>query len=128
MESLQGMIRQLEAWWGYTLRCVQSPGCDSARIWVTIAAVVVALTGLVILRKMVRKYLAYSAERLRVAEKARVADVETLSRYRVDSDKFYAGQEQADIEQRIRQALAERKAKDQGQPGPGASGRSDGTE
>ena len=122
------MIRQLEAWWGYTLRCAQSPGCDSTWTWVTIAAVVVALTGLVILRKMVRKYFAYSAERLRVAEKARVADVETLSRYRVDSDKFYAGQEQADIEQRIRQALEERKAKDQGQPRPGASGRSDGTE
>jgi len=121
------MIRQLEAWWGYTLRCAQSPGCDSSWTWMGIAAAVGVLIGLIVLRRSVRKYFAYSAERLRVAEKARVADVETLSRYRVDSEKFFAGQEQADVEQRIRQALEERKARDQGQPRPGASGKSDGT-
>ena len=122
------MVRQLEAWWAYTLRCARSPGCDSTWTWVTIAAVAAALIGLVILRKMLRKYFAYSAERLRLAEMGRVADAETMSQYRVDSDRLYAGHEQADVEQRIRQALEERKAKDQGQPRPGGSGRSDGTE
>ena len=109
MESLHGVIRQLEAWWSYSLRCAQSPGCDSTWTWVTIGAVVAALIGLAVLAKM---YFASGAERPRVAEGARVADAQTMSQYRVDSDKFYAGSDQADTEQRIRQALAQRKAGD----------------
>jgi hypothetical protein len=52
-----------------------------------------------------------------------VADAETLSRYRVDTDKLYAGSEEADVELRIRQALEERKAKDQWQKPGGTGGR-----
>lgn len=128
MDSLSGMLRQFEAWWAYTLRCAQSPGCDSFWTWVWLAALAaVVLVGLLVLRRVVRNFLAEQAERMRLAERARVADAETMAQYKVDADKLYSGPEQADVERRIRQALEERKAKDQWQR-PGAPGKKDGAE
>ena len=122
MDSLSTTLRQLGNWWAYTLRCAQSPGCDMFWTWVWLAVLAgVVFVGLPLLWKLVGGLLAERAERMRLAERARVADAETLSRYRVDPDKLYAVSEQADVERRIRQALEERKAKDQWQR-PGATG------
>ena len=122
MDSLSATLPRLGEWWAYTLRCAQSPGCDMFWTWVWLAVLaVVVFVGLPLLRKVIRDFLAERAERMRLAERGRVADAETLSRFRVDTDKLYSGAEQEDVERRIRQALEERKAKDQWQR-PGATG------
>lgn len=123
MESLWTMLRQIEAWWAYTLRCARSPGCESLWTWVWLGALALAVfVGLHVLRKVAGNFLAEKTERMRVAERARVADPETMSRYRLETDKLYEGAEREDVEQRIRQALEERKARDQWQR-PGATGK-----
>jgi hypothetical protein len=122
-------IRQLEALWAYASRCAQAPAnlpaCDS--FWTGVAlAVVVAAAGiaLCVIRKMVRNFLAVRAERRRLAEGARIADPDTMSKYRVDSEKFHPDLPKEDIEKRIRQALDERKLEPQVRR-PGAARKKD---
>jgi hypothetical protein len=78
---------------------------------VAVAAVAAcALIGLYIIRKMAGNFLAVRGERKRLAEASRVADADTLSRYRVEYEKLHPDPpQQEDIERRIRQALDERK-------------------
>jgi len=81
---------------------------------VTLAVVAVAaLIALYVLRKMVRNFLAVRAERQRLAESSRIADADTMSKYRVDSEKLHPDPPQEDIEQRIRRAIDEKKLGDQ---------------
>jgi molybdenum cofactor biosynthesis enzyme MoaA len=115
-------MRQLEAWWAYTLRCAQVPGCDMSRTWVTLGVVVAVVIGLWVLRGMLKKFFAEKAERMRLAELARVADQETMAQYRADVNKLYVEPEQENVQQRIRQALDERKSQDQWQR-PGGTGK-----
>jgi hypothetical protein len=122
MDSIRLWVRQLEAWWAYTLRCAQVPGCDMSRTWVTLAVVVAAAVGLWVLRRMLKKFLAEKAGRMRLAESARVADQGTMDQYRADVDKLYVEPGQENVQQRIRQALDERKSQDQWQR-PGGSGK-----
>ena len=108
-------IRQLKALWAYVSWCAQAPAaapaCDSYWTWAAIAVVTTfALIGLYILRQMAKNFLAVRAERRRLAEAARVADPDTMSRYRVDPEKFHPDPPQEEgIERRIRQALDEKK-------------------
>ena len=125
-------LRRLEALWTYSLRCVQAPAsapaCDS--FWTAagfVAVAAVALVALYILRRMVRNLLAVRAERIRVAERARIADEDTMAQYKADIDKLFAVSPQEDVEQRIKQALEERKTKDQWQR-PGAGRKKEGPE
>ncbi|HMG59242.1 MAG TPA: hypothetical protein VK583_05910 [Burkholderiales bacterium] len=110
-------IRQLKALWTYASWCVQAPAsapaCDFFWTWVAVAAVTAfALIGLYIVRKMAKNLLAVRAERQRLAEASRVADPDTMSRYRVDPEKLHPDPPQEEgIERRIRQALDERKLK-----------------
>jgi flagellar biosynthesis/type III secretory pathway M-ring protein FliF/YscJ len=121
-------LRQLEAWWAYASRCAQLPAstraCDS--FWTaaaTAAVAVAALVALYIVRKMVRNFLAVRAERARTLERARVADPGTMARHKADVDKLFAVSPEDNVEQRIREALDERKLKDQWQrPGGGSRG------
>jgi hypothetical protein len=111
-------IRQLEALWIYARLCAQAPAnlpeCDSFWTGAAIVAVVaVALVALYILRQMARNFLAVRAERRLTGGGSRMADPDTLSRYRVDDDKLYPDAPQEDVKQRIRQALDERKLGDQ---------------
>jgi hypothetical protein len=107
-------IRQLEALWVYARLCARAPAdlpaCDS--FWTGLAVAVVtacALIGIYIIRKMAKNFLAVRAERQRLAEASRVADPDTMSRYRVEPEKFHPDPPQEGIEKRIRQALDERK-------------------
>jgi hypothetical protein len=108
-------IRQLKALWAYASWCVQAPAsapaCDSFWTWAAVAAVTAfALIGLYIVRKMAKNFLAVRAERQRLAEASRVADPDTMSRYRVEDEKLHPDlSPQEGIERRIRQALDERK-------------------
>jgi hypothetical protein len=108
-------IRQLKALWAYASWCAQAPAsapaCDSFWTWVAVAAVTAcALIGLYIVRKMAKNFLAVRAERRRLTEASRVADPDTMSRYRVENEKLHPDPPQQEgIERRIRQALDERK-------------------
>jgi len=108
-------IRQLKALWAYASWCAQAPAsapaCDSFWTWAAVAAVTAfALIGLYIVRKMARNFRAVRAERQRLAEASRVADPDTMSRYRVEDEKLHPDlPQQEGIERRIRQALDERK-------------------
>src|SRR5216683_4495203 len=108
-------IRQLKALWAHASWCAQAPAsapaCDSFWTWAAVAVVTAfALIGLYIVRKMARNFLAVRADRQRLAEASRVADPDTMSRYRVEPEKFHPDPpQQEDIERRIRQALDERK-------------------
>jgi len=108
-------IRQLRALWAYASWCVQAPAsapaCDSFWTWVAVAAVTAfALIGLYIVGKMAKNFRAVRAERQRLAQASRVADPDTMSRYRVDPEKFHPAPPQEEgIKRRIRQALDERK-------------------
>jgi len=118
-------IWQLQAWWAYASRCVQLPAstraCDSFWAGAGIAAVAVAaLVALVIVRKMVGNFLAVRAERERALERARVADPSTMALHRADVEKLFAVSPEDNVEQRIREALDERKLKDQWQRPGGA--------
>jgi hypothetical protein len=109
-------IRQLKVLWAYASWCAEAPAsvpaCDS--FWALTAVAVVtafALIGLYIARRMAKNFLAVRAERRRLAEASRVADPDTMSRYRVDPEKFHPDPPQQEgIERRIRQALDERKS------------------
>ncbi len=110
MDSIRVWVTQLEAWWAYSLRCAQAPGCDMTRTWVVLGAAVAAIVVLLVLRKLLKNFFAEKAERMRLAVSARVADQETMSQYRADVDKLYVEPpEQENVQQRIRQALDERK-------------------
>jgi hypothetical protein len=109
-------IRQLKVLWAYASWCAEAPAsapaCDSFWTLTAVAVVTVfALIGLYIARKMAKNFLAVRAERRRLAEASRVADPDTMSRYRVDPGKFHPDPPQQEgIERRIRQALDERKS------------------
>lgn len=113
-------MRQLEAWWAYASKCAQLPAnvpaCDL--FWNAIAiisATILALAALYIARAMLRRILAARAENARAAERVRVADADTMARYKADMDRLHAGVAEEKIEERIRQALNGRKA--EGRPG-----------
>src|SRR6267142_4633040 len=115
-------IWQLEAWWAYASRCARlpanAPGCDF--FWNAIAiigVVVFAFIALYIIRRMARHFLAVRAENARLAEKRRVADGDTMARYKADMDNQYVGPSEENVEARIRQALQDRKPEDWGRPG-----------
>src|SRR6266705_6107057 len=123
-------IRRLEALWTYSAQCARAPtsapACDS--FWtaaVIVAVAAVALVALCILRRMARNLLAVRAERIRVAERERIADEDTMAQYKADTDKLFAVSSQEDVEQQIKQALEERKKKNQWQR-PGVSGKKEG--
>jgi flagellar biosynthesis/type III secretory pathway M-ring protein FliF/YscJ len=107
-------IRQVEAWWAYGSRCAQlpanAPSCDL--FWNAVAILVVivfTLVALYIIRRMVRNFLAVRAENARVAERARVADEATMAQYKAGTDKVFEVSTDENVEQRIKQALDERK-------------------
>ena len=108
-------IRQLKALWAYASWCAQAPAAAPVRdpFWTGVAVAAVtafALIGLYIMRKMAKNFLAVRAERQRLAEASRVADPVTMSRYRVDPEKFHPDPPQEEgMERRIRQALDEKK-------------------
>jgi len=126
MDALRLIIRHLEAWWAYASRCAQAPvSAPVCKSFWTSLELAAALIGLVVLWIAAKRLVDALAVRQRRTEQARVADGETMAKYRPDSEKLYAGSQGEDVEQRIRQALDERKVKDQWQR-PGGTGKKEG--
>jgi len=95
---------------------VAPPACKSFWTWMTIAAVVIGLLVLwKLLAWMLRPVLAWLAEMKLRARDRKIADPETMARYKVDDSKLHSGPAQENVEQKIRDALLEKKLTDQQQ-------------
>jgi len=120
VETLRQITRQFDAWWAYVSWCVgapvSTPACKTFWTWTTVAAVVI---GLLVLRKflawLVRPVRLWLEERSLRARERKVADEATMAQYKVDDSKLYSGPAQDNVEQKIRDALLEKKLTDQQQ-------------
>ena len=123
MEAIRLILGHLEAWWAYASRCAQAPmSAPACKNFWTSMEFAAALIGLVVLWIAVKHLVDALALRQRRAERARVADEKIMAQYRVDGDKLHADPQGEDVERRIRQALDERKVRDQWQR-PGGAGK-----
>ena len=118
METLRHIARQLDAWWAYVAWCagapVSTPACKTFWTWTAIAAAVIGLlVAWKILAWLARPLRLWLEERRRRAREAEVADEATMAQYKVDDSKLHAGPGQENVEQKIREALLEKKLTDQ---------------
>jgi len=120
VDILKQITRQLDIAWAHFSSCLSAPlsapACKSAWTWATAALVVI---GLIILWKilvwlMMPFRLWLNAMRMRTRERE-VADEETMAQYKVDDSKLYPDSVPENVEQRIRDALLEKKLTDRHQ-------------
>jgi len=120
VEILKQITRQLDTAWAHVSSCLSAPlsapACKSAWTWATMALVVI---GLIILWKilvwLIRPFrLWLGAMRMRARERE-VADEDTMAQYKVDDSKLYTDSVPENVEQRIRDALLEKKLTDRQQ-------------
>jgi flagellar biosynthesis/type III secretory pathway M-ring protein FliF/YscJ len=120
VEILKQITRQLDAGWAHLTSCLSAPlsapACKSAWTWATMALVVI---GLIILWKilvwLVRPFRVWLEERRMRARERKVADEETMAQYKVADSKLYSGSVPENVEQKIRDALLEKKLTDRQQ-------------
>ena len=120
MEILKQITRQLEVAWAHFSSCLSAPlsapACKSAWTWATMALVVI---GLIILWKILvwlaRPFRVWLEEIRMRARERKVADEETMAQYKVDDSKLYTDSTPGNVEQRIRDALLDKKLTDQQQ-------------
>ncbi len=120
MEILKQITRQLDAGWTHVSSCLNAPlsapACKSVWTWVAIALVVI---GLIILWKILawltRPFRVWLEEMRMRARERELADPETIAQYKVDDSKLFTDSVPENVEQRIRDALLEKKLTDQQQ-------------
>src|SRR5262245_32543540 len=115
------MARQLDAWWAHVQWCAgtpfSTPACETFWTWTAIAGAVI---GLFVAWKIIAWLLVplrlWLEEKRRRAREAEVADEATMAQYKVDDSKLHSGPGQENVEQKIREALLEKKLTDQQRP------------
>ena len=120
MEILKQITRQLDAGWAHVSSCLSAPltapACKSAWTWVTLALLAI---GLIILWKILvwlaRPVRTWLEEMRMRARERKVADEETMAQYKVDDSKLFTDSVPENVEQRIRDALLEKKLTEQQQ-------------
>jgi hypothetical protein len=120
VEILKQMTRQLDAGWAHVASCLSAPlsapACKSAWTWATMALVVI---GSIILWKILvwltRPFRMWLEELRMRARERKVADPETMAQYKVDDSKLFTDSVPENVEQRIRDALLEKKLTDRQQ-------------
>jgi flagellar biosynthesis/type III secretory pathway M-ring protein FliF/YscJ len=121
VEILKHITRQLDAGWAHFSSCLSAPlsapACKSAWTWATLAFVVI---GLIILWKIlvwliIRPFRVWLEDRRMRAREQNVADEETMAQYKVDDSKLYKDSVPDNVEQKIREALLEKKLTDRQQ-------------
>jgi len=114
---LREIAGQFELGWAYISACLSAPltapACKATWTWVTIALL---LIGLIVLWKLLAWLLRplamwFSHMRLHARER-QIADADTMARYKVDESKLFSGPAEDDVEQKIREALAQKKLDD----------------
>jgi len=118
VEILKQITRQLDAGWAHVSSCLSAPlsapACKSAWTWVTLALVVI---GLIVLWKILvwltRPFRVWLEEMRMRAREREVADAETFAQYKVDDSKLFTDSVPENVEQRIRDALLEKKLTEQ---------------
>ncbi len=120
MEALRQIARQIEAWWAHGNWCasapVSTPACKTFWTWAAIAGAVIGLLfAWKILAWLLRPLRRWLEERRRRAREAEVADEATMAQYKVDDSKLHSSPGQENVEQKIREALLEKKLTDQQQ-------------
>jgi hypothetical protein len=120
VEILKQITRQLDTAWAHFSSCLSSPlsapECKSTWTWVTIALALICSIifwkFLVWLTRPLRVWL----EKMRMRAREReVADPETMAQYKADESKLFTASVPENLEQRIRDALLEKKLTDQQQ-------------
>jgi hypothetical protein len=120
VEILKQITRQLDAGWAQVSSCLSAPlsapACKSAWTWATMALVVI---GSIILWKILvwltRPFRMWLEELRMRARERKVADPETMAQYKVDDSKLFTDSVPENVEQRIRDALLEKKLTDRQQ-------------
>jgi hypothetical protein len=120
VEILRQIARYTEIGWAHVSACagapLSAPACKSAWTWAT---VVLLAIGLVVLWKllawMLRPLAIWIADRKRRAREDRVADAETMARYKVDDNKLFSTPGEDNIQRQIRDALDRKKVDEQHQ-------------
>jgi hypothetical protein len=123
VETLKQIGRQLDAWWTHVAWCagqpVSAPACKAFWTW---TAVVGAIVGLLVAWKilawLLRPLRLWLEERRMRAREAKVADADIMAQYKVDDSKLHSTPAQENVEQKIREALLEKKLTDQQRPHP----------
>ena len=120
VDVLRQIGTQFDGWWTYVSWCAGSPAstpaCKSFWTWTAIAAIAIGLFVLwKLLAWMIRPVLVWLEEMRWRARERKVADEDTMARYKVDDSKLYSGTSEENAEQRIRDALARKKVDDQQQ-------------
>ena len=120
MDVLRQIGRQLDGWWTYVSWCagspVSTPACKSFWTWTAIAAIAIGLFVLwKLLAWMIRPVLVWLEDMRQRARERKVADEDTMARYKADDSKLHPGLPEENVEQRIRDALAKKKVDDQQQ-------------
>jgi flagellar biosynthesis/type III secretory pathway M-ring protein FliF/YscJ len=132
VEILKQVARQLDAGWAHFSSCLSAPlsapACKSAWTWATMALVVI---GLIILWKILvwlaRPFRVWLEEMRMRARERKVADEETMAQYKVDDSKLFTDSIPENVEQRIRDALLEKKLTDRQQRHHQLTGDKNGT-
>lgn len=83
-----------------------------------LAAAIVLFVAWKILARVLWPLRLWLEEKRRLAREAEIADAETMAQYKVDDSKLHAGPGQENVEQKIREALLEKKLTDQQRPRP----------
>jgi len=120
VEILKQITRHLDAGWAHVSSCLSAPltapACKSAWTWVTLALLAI---GLIILWKILvwlaRPVRTWLEEMRMRARERKVADEETMAQYKVDDSKLYTDTVPENVEQKIRDALLEKKVTDRQQ-------------
>ncbi len=118
MDAIKQIMKQLDAWWAHVSLCldagIETAACKPFWTWATVAVVAIGLLILwKLLARLIKPFLIWIEEIKLRARDRKVADKETMAQYKADDDKLHSGSVQDDVEQRIRDALAEKKSSDQ---------------
>jgi flagellar biosynthesis/type III secretory pathway M-ring protein FliF/YscJ len=120
VENLRQIARYAEIGWAHVSACasapLSAPSCKSAWTWATVALLAI---GLIVLWKLLvwvlRPLAIWIAERKARAREDRVADAETMARYKVDDNKLFSTPGEDNIQRQIRDALDRKKVDEQHQ-------------
>jgi len=120
MDAINQIMKQFDAWRAHVSWCLDAgigtAACKPFWTWVMVAAVAIGLLILwTLLARLLRPFRIWIEElRLRARDR-KIADPETMARYKVDDSKLHSGPAQENVEQRIRDALLEKRVTDQQQ-------------